>query len=297
MQTRTLRNGSRLRRDIAAWAIMIPSIILFLFYVWEPLAESIRLSFYTAQGFRTIKFVGFQNYRQMIIHPDFTASVANSFTYTALSLAIGFLVPLIMAVAINEVVYGKNLARTSIYLPNIVPGLVTVLIWRFIFSSDKSGGLNMLLDSLGLPGGTYLSNPALVKPVIVLTMTWKSAGATTLIYLAGLQSIDAEHYEAAIIDGAGIWRRMRHITLPNLFNLARTLMILQIIAVFQILYEPILMTNGGPNNASISMMQVVYRYAFEHIDYPHAAAMSVIISIILIALTLLYNKISKPLDA
>jgi multiple sugar transport system permease protein len=292
-----LRRLSRLKYDLGAWFIMAPCAILFLFFIYDPLIESVRLSFFETKGMTTVRFVGFQNYRRMLIHPDFWPSVRNSFMYTFWSLAIGFMVPIVMSVIVNEMIIGKNLARTAIYLPVIVPGLATVVLWRFIFSAEASGGMNMLLAALGLPRTTYLSNPSIVIPIIVLTMTWRNAGSTTLIYLAGLQSIDPQHYEAAIIDGAGVWRRLIHITIPNIYNLARTLLILQIIAVFQIIYEPLVMTNGGPNNASVSMMQVVYRYAFERFDYSHATAMSVIIAVILLALTLVYNRIGKPSEA
>jgi multiple sugar transport system permease protein len=129
-----------------------------------------------------------------------------------------------------------------------------------------------------------------------MSLTWKGAGATTLLYIAGLQGIDPELYEAAIIDGAGILKRIRYITIPNIYNLARTLLILQIISVFQILYEPLVMTNGGPNNASISIMQLVFKFAFERFDYPKAASVSVIICLILAVLTVLYFKINKRKD-
>ena len=293
---RKLRGRTRLLHDIGGWAIMAPGALLFVFFVWIPLFESLRLSFFDTKGFTTTAFVGLKNYRQMLVHPDFWPSLRNSMLYTFWSIIIGFFVPIIMSIIINEMTYGKNITRTGIYLPNIVPGLATVFLWRYIFSAEASGGMNMLLSMLGLPPMAYLSNTTIVIPIIVLTMTWRGAGATTLIYLASLQSINPEYYEAAIIDGAGVRQRIWHITMPNIFNLARTLLILQIIAVFQILYEPMVMTNGGPNNASVSMMQVVYRYAFERFDYSHAAAMSVIVSIILIALTLLYNKVSKPKD-
>ena len=128
-------------------------------------------------------------------------------------------------------------------------------------------------------------------------MTWKGAGATALIYLAALQGINRELYEAAIIDGAGIWSRIVNITIPGLRKLIRTLLILQVISVFQILYEPLVMTNGGPNNASISIMQLVFKYAFEKFDYPKAAAVSVMISVSLVILTVVYNKINKSEDA
>jgi multiple sugar transport system permease protein len=169
-------------------------------------------------------------------------------------------------------------------------------MWGFILRPGKTGVLNVILGQFGIEPMTWLSNPKLTIPLIIVTMTWKAAGATALIYLASLQGINPELYEAAIIDGAGIWHRIRHVTIPGLRNLARTLLILQVISVFQILYEPLVMTNGGPNNASISIMQLVFKYAFEKFDYPKAAAVSVIISIFLITLTAVYNKFNKEKD-
>ena len=285
-----------IKKNISGWIVMVPSLLLFAFFVWEPLLASIRLSLYSAKGIRTIEFVGLKNYIDVFHHPDFLPAVRNTFSYTIWSLIIGFLIPIIMAIIINEMVHAKSLFRVGTYFPSIVPGLATVLMWGFIFKPGKTGVLNILLGTVGIDPQVWLSNPKLTIPLIILAMTWKGAGATALIYLAALQGINPELYEAAILDGAGIWHRVRHVTIPNLRNLIRTLLILQVISVFQILYEPLVMTNGGPNNASISIMQLVYRYAFEKFDYPKAAAVSVIISIFLITLTLIYHKFNKEQD-
>jgi multiple sugar transport system permease protein len=202
----------------------------------------------------------------------------------------------VLAVLINEIRRGKSFFKISVYLPNVVPGIAMVLMWSFIFRPGNTGILNILLNRVGIASQPWLTNPAWTIPLIVTTMTWKGAGATTLLYIAGLQGIDPELYEAAIIDGASILKRVRYITIPCIYNLARTLLILQIISVFQVLYEPLVMTGGGPNNASISIMQLVFRYAFERFDYPKAASVSVIISIILIVLTMAYFKINKRKD-
>lgn len=284
------------KQNISGWIIMAPTLLLFAFFVWEPLLASIRLSLYSAKGMRTIEFVGFKNYIDVFHHPDFLPAVRNTFSYTIWSLVIGFLVPIIMAILINEMVHARSLFRVGTYFPNVVPGLATVLMWGFIFKPGKTGVLNIILGQLGIEPLTWLSNPKLTIPLIIITLTWKGAGATALIYLASLQGVNPELYEAAIIDGAGIWDRIRHVTIPSLRNLARTLLILQVISVFQILYEPLVLTNGGPNNASISIMQLVFKYAFEKFDYPKAAAVSVIISIFLITLTAIYNRFNKVQD-
>ena len=296
IQGQRISAKSFLRKNISGWLLMLPSIILFGFFVWGPLVSCIKISLYSAHGVTLNEFVGFKNYLRVFKHPDFLPALKNTFSYTLWSLIIGFLVPIILALFISEIRRGKGLFKVGVYLPNIVPGMAMVLMFSFIFKPGANGILNVFLAKLGLPASAWLTNPKLTKPLIVIALTWKGAGSTALLYIAGLQGIDPELYEAAIIDGAGIWRRIRYITLPCIYNLARTLLILQIISVFQILYEPLVMTNGGPNNASISIMQLMYRFAFEKYDYPKASAVAVIICIILAVLTVAYNKLNKKKD-
>jgi len=276
---------------------MLPPIILFIFFVWEPLIESVRLSFYDAQGMNLIEFVGVKNYSEVFTYPDFLPALRNTFYYTFWSLIIGFVVPIVLAILINEIRgIKKSIIRTCVYIPNVVPGMAMVMLWGFIFKPGDTGILNILLKYINIGPQPWLTNAKWTIPLIVITLTWKSAGATTLLYIAGLQGIDTELYEAAIIDGANIFNRLRYITMPCIYNLARTLLILQIISVFQILYEPLVLTNGGPNNASISIMHLVFKFAFQIGNYPKAAAVSVIISVILVILTSIYFKISKRKD-
>lgn len=280
------------RKDLTGWLIMLPTILLFAFFVWEPLVESIRLSLYTAKGIRLEKFVGLSNYIKVLKHPDFLAAFSNTFVYILWSLIIGFLVPIIIAVLITETTHFKSFFRVGVYFPNIMPGLAIVLVWKFFFRPGNTGVLNILLEKIGVAPQIWLTNPNWTIPLIVAAMTWKGAGSTALIYMAGISNINPELYEAATIDGAGILSRMRYITVPSIFSLGKTLLILQIISVFQIIYEPLVMTNGGPNNASISVMQLVYNYAFRDYNYPMAASLSVMMSIVLIILSGLYFKLT-----
>ena len=292
---RPVRRG-KWKNNLAAWLVMLPGLALFTFFIWEPLVQALRLSLFEANGMRVVRFVGLDNYRSVLMQPDFWPAVGNTFLYLLWSLVIGYLLPIVLALFIHESARGKSLYRTAVYLPNIVPALATVFLWRYLFKSDAYGGFNQVLSLVGIPPQDWLNNADRVIPMIVITMTWKGAGATALLYLAGLQSISPELYEAAVIDGANVRQRIFHVTLPQLYNLARTLLILQVIAVFQILYEPLVMTNGGPNNASVSLMQLVFRYAFEKYDYSRASAVSVLISFALIALTLLYHRVNREKD-
>jgi multiple sugar transport system permease protein len=140
----------------------------------------------------------------------------------------------------------------------------------------------------------FLSEAHMVIPIVVIIATWKGAGATALIYMAGLAGVNPELYEAATIDGAGIGKRIRHITLPAIFNLGSTLLILQIISIFQIMYEPLVLTKGGPDNASLSLMLLMWRYAFGgRMDFGRASAVAVIISLILLVFTAIYSIVNR----
>lgn len=281
------------KSDTIGWLILLPSIVLFTFFIWEPLIENIRISLYSAKGYTLLEFVGLENYSKVIGDPGFSQVMLNTFGYTLWSLVIGFVVPIVMGILISETVRFRGFFRSAIYFPNIVPGLATVWIWSYFFTPGPTGVLNILLEKIGIDPQTWLTHPGWTIPLIVITMTWKSAGSTALIYMACISGISPDLYEAATIDGAGIWKRIRYITLPSILGNAKTMLILQVIAVFQILYEPMVMTNGGPNGASESLMQRMYNYAYRDYNFPKAAALSVMICIILIILSGIYMLLTR----
>ncbi|MDR0293456.1 MAG: sugar ABC transporter permease [Oscillospiraceae bacterium] len=294
MKKNSRRRFGKWRQEASAWLIMLPGIILFAFFLWAPLLQSVRMSLYQTKNIELTNFIGFDNYISVFKKSDFLQALRNTFSYTLWSLLIGFLIPIFMALAIGETVRGKGFIRTASYIPNILPGLAAVLLWSAFFSAEKSGVINILLAKLGIDRMAFLSQEHMVIPIIVLIATWKGAGATALIYMAGLAGVNPELYEAATIDGAGIWKRIRHITLPAIFNLGSTLLILQIISIFQIMYEPMVLTKGGPDNASLSLMLLMWRYAFGgRMEFGKAAAMGVIISLILLVFTGLYTIVNR----
>lgn len=297
MEVSTIKANTKIKtkfrkRDFIGWLVMLPTLVLFAFFVWEPLLENVRLSLYTATRYQIEDFVGLQNYIKVIKNPDFVAAFKNTFSYTLWSLVIGFFVPMIMGILISETIHMKGLFRVGVYFPNIVPGLATVWIWSYFFTPGPTGVLNIIFGKFGIEPQVWLNNPKWTIPLIIIILTWKSAGSTALIYMASISGISPDLYEAATIDGAGILSRIRYITLPNLFGIGKTMLILQIISVFQILYEPMVLKNGGPNNASISLMMMVYRYAFRDFNFPYAAALSVMICIILVILSGIYMKMT-----
>ena len=289
-----IRGRGKRTQALRSWLIMLPGLILMTFFVWEPLLESIRMSLYKTENVELVEFVGLKNFISVIGKTNFTQALINTFAYTFWSLVIGFLLPIILAMLIGETVRGKGLFRTAAYLPNILPGLAVIILWSAFFSGGKTGVLNILISKLGIPTQTYLTKANLVIPIIITVATWKGAGATALIYMAAMASVNTELYEAAAIDGASVWQRMIHILLPSIKKLSWTMLILQIISVFQIMYEPMVLTKGGPDNASLSLMQLMWQYAFGgSMDYGKASAVAVIVTTILLVMTLIYSYFNR----
>lgn len=279
---------------VKAWLIMLPGLILMTFFVWEPLLESIRMSLYKTENVELVEFVGLDNFISVVTKTNFTQALLNTFGYTFWSLVIGFLLPIFLAMLIGETVRGKGFFRTAAYLPNMLPGLAVIILWSAFFSGGQNGVLNILLSKLGIPAQSYLTRAEWVKPIIIFIATWKGAGATALIYMASMASVNAELYDAAVIDGAGVLARVRHVLLPSIKKLTGTMLILQIISVFQIMYEPMVLTKGGPDNASLSIMQLMWQYAFGGaMNYGKASAVAVIVTLILLVLTAIYSYFDR----
>lgn len=287
-------SGAKTAECAKAWLIMLPSLVLMTFFVWEPLFESVRMSLYKTRNVELIRFIGFDNYISVMKKDDFLQALVNTFSYTFWSLLIGFLLPIVLAILIGETRRSKGFFRTVAYLPNMLPGLAVVILWSSFFSGGQTGVLNILLSAFDIPAQTYLTRAEWVIPIIIMIATWKGAGATALIYMASIAGISPELYEAATIDGAGVWQRILHIMLPAIRKLTGTLLILQIISVFQIMYEPMVLTKGGPDNASLSLMQLMWQYAFGGaMNYGKASAVAVIVTIILLIMTAIYSYFNR----
>ena len=258
------------------------------------------MSLYETKNIQLVRWNNFENFTKVIGKDEFIQALLNTFSYTIWSLAIGFFLPIVLALLIGETRRSKGFFRTAVYLPNMLPGLAVVILWSAFFSAEKYGVLNILLGKAGLvdPASPihFLEDEHLVIPIIIAIATWKGAGATALIYMAGLSGISPELYEAAAIDGATVWQRVFHITIPAIRKLMGTLLILQIISVFQIMYEPMVLTKGGPNNASLSLMQLMWQYAFgggTRLQFGRASAVAVILTGILLVLTIIYSIVNR----
>ena len=275
------------KKDVVAWLIAIPSIILFAFFIWGPLLQNIIFSFFKTSNFDIVSWNGFANYAGIFNDPRFSGALVNTLLYVGYSLLIGFLIPIILAVIISEIVRTKSVFKIGFYIPNIVPAIAVLLMWKTMMDANDYGFFNIILARLGLATSDWISNDTLSIPLIILTLTWKSAGATMLIYLATIQSIPNSLYEASRIKGTSVWQRLRYVTLPALFSNIKLLLIIQIISIFQIFYEPLVFM-GQTNNAANTLGLLIYKLIYTDQNTGRAAALGVITMLILLAFTYVY---------
>lgn len=284
----------KFKTDLLGWCLVLPSLAILCFYTIYPLIGSVQLAFAKTKGFNIVEYCGFDNFRVVLKHPHFLAALKNSIAYVLWSLVIGLFVPVAIAALTGETTRGRGFFRIAMRLPGILPSIASLLILTFFFRGDQQGILNMMFMKMGLDEPfKFLSNKDWTIFWLIICSTWKGAGGTALMYMAAMSDISPELYEAAALDGASPWKRFRHITWPAIQGQFQLLFILQIIGVFQILYEPMVMTAGGPNNASLSLMYLVYRYAFEDMQVGRANALGLVISLFLIGLSIIRYLVQK----
>ena len=228
--------------------------------------------------------------------PDLPTAIGNTLYFALLALVIGYPIPLVTAVLMSSVRRRKGLYSVLAYLPVVVPPVVAVLLWKFFYDGSADGVFNTILGYVGLGPYGWLSSPSLAMPSLVLEATWAAAGGTVIIYLAALLSVPDELYDAAEVDGAGIWRKVWHVSMPQLRGVLLITFILQIIGTVQVFLEPYLFTGGGPANATLTILLMIYDYAFGRSlggNYGAATALSVMLAAFLAVLSLVYFKLTS----
>ncbi|MEV6074611.1 sugar ABC transporter permease [Streptomyces sp. NPDC052069] len=270
----------------------LPMVLTFAYFSWWPIVQSVRLSFEQTNLVGPAQWVGLDNFRNVLDDPLLWTAVENTALFAALALVIGFPVPLFLAVLIAELRRGGTLFRILAYLPVAIPPVVSVLLWKWFYDPD-AGLFNQLLAHVGLGPYPWLQSTDTAMLSIVLEATWAGFGSTVIIYLAALGSVPSELYEAAEIDGAGIWRRVWHITLPSLRGVILIMLLLQIIGTLQVFTEPFVMTDGGPEDSTLTVLMLIYNYAFQNGDYGAATALSVLLALVLGVLSAIYLRATR----
>ena len=284
---------SKFKKNLPGWILILPALLCVYFLIVRPQALGIAYSFAEMKGFRITGFAGLDNYIRVLKDSMFGKLLLNTFSYTLWSIVIGYFVPIFLAIVLNEMVHFRNGFRIITYFPAALPGVAVMMLWYFLYYPDASGLFNMLLMKLGFEPYVWLQDTRWVIPWVVIPMTWHGSGATALYYFAALQGVNRELYEAAVMDGAGFIKRIRVVAFPHIASISLLFLVKQIIGVFSILEQPLQMTDGGPNNASMTLGLQAYRYAFVQGKPQLGMALSVIMFLILCLATVFYFKMEK----
>ena len=250
MVARAIRMSHRGKEELAGYLFISPWIVGFLAFTAGPMVISLYLSMCQADFMTPTIFVGLNNYKKILFNdPLFTKSLANTVFYSFISVPLGLVVGLMIAMLLNAEYFGVRLFRTAYYLPSVVSGVAVALLWTWILN-PQYGILNAGLRSLGLPQPKWLFSEEWAKPALILMSLW-GAGGSMMIFLAGLRGVPQELYEAASLDGAGSASRFFRITLPMITPTLFFTLVTGIIGSFQVFTAAFFMTGGGPNNATL----------------------------------------------
>jgi multiple sugar transport system permease protein len=290
---RWLKGGLQRQEMIEGWLFAAPFILGFILWTAYPMFLSAIMSFTEWDVLTPPKWNGFANYAKLITDDKlFWQSLSNTAYLTFLGVPIGMVAALAVALAMNVKTPLTTVYRTLYFLPSQIPGVANAVLWALIFN-HQFGILNQLLGNIGIEPVNWLFNRDTVKPALIFMGLW-GVGGSMMIYLAGLQGIPQEIYEAAEIDGANIWHRMRHVTLPLLTPVIFFSLIIGIIGSFQGGFTSVyIMTEGGPANYSLVTMLYIYRQAFQYMHMGYASAFAWILFFVILAFTAIQFKMAN----
>ena len=292
---RAARRASRLRESLVGWGFLAPNLTLMAVFLFLPILWALQLSFQDSQGFGSPEWVGLENYAKLVSDPVFWQSFGNTIAFTILTVPITMVGGLGLAVLMNSVLPARGVFRTVIVLPMVISGVASGMIAGIIFY-QSNGIINKVLSAIGLNPVAWQSDglPALISVVIVAI--WLRIGFNMIIYLAGLQGIEPELYEAARIDGAGRWQQLRSITVPLVGPSTFFLLIMNVIASFQVFDLIFVMTGGGPGNSTSVLVTYAYRNGFQIREQGYGAAIGIVILVITLLFTLVQWRTSRMRD-
>lgn len=283
------------RGGLTTLLFLLPLLIIFGVFSWSPIVQAVVMSFQKTNLVTPPTFVGWDNFVAVFNDPLFWIAVRNTAYFAFLAVLIGYPVPLIVAVLMSEVRRFKGLFSVLAYLPVVILPVVSVLLWKIFYDASPTGVFNTILGWFHIPPQPWIQDAATAMPSLVLQATWAGAGGTIIIYLAAMTSVAPELYDAAEVDGASLWGKIWHVTLPQLRGILFITFILQIIATAQVFLQPYLFTGGGPANSTTTILLLIYQYAFTNSlggAYGQATALSLMLAIFLAVLSIVYFRLT-----
>ncbi len=278
------------RNRLWGWLFISPWVVGFLAFTLYPFIASLYYSFTNYNILSAPQWVGLQNYQYMLQDGLFWQSLGNTLYYTIVFVPVSTVVAIAIAMLLNMKIRGQTIYRTLFYLPSVVPLVASSVLWLWLFN-PSFGFIDAFLRAMNLPAPGWLYSDAWVKPSLILMSLW-GIGQPIVIYLAGLQGVPQELYEAALLEGANAWQRIRSVTLPMISPVILFNVILGMIGSFQYFTQAYVMTQGGPDNASLFFALYLYQNAFQYLHLGYACAMAWLLFVLILVATLLVFRSS-----
>jgi multiple sugar transport system permease protein len=277
---------SRRRRILVAYTFMLPSLIVLAVFMFYPLIRAAILSFTNYSVFGVTKYVGLSNYITLLHNSQFWGDLVNTVYYAGVTTPVSVALALALALLLNRRgLPGRGVLRAAIFLPAVVSLAVAAIPFRLMFT-PSIGLITYWLGAIGVHSTDWLDSTTLAMPAVIIVGVWKNVGFYMVIYLAGLQTIPKEFYEAARIDGASAWQRFRNVTWPLLSNTTMFVTIIALIASFQAFDQIFVMTQGGPAFSTETLVMLIYREGFQQFQMGYASAIGYVLVLIILLFSL-----------
>ncbi|GAA1980377.1 sugar ABC transporter permease [Terrabacter lapilli] len=290
-------DSARRREGRAAWILAVPFCLLFLAFTAWPVVQSLFMSFTDtrARDLRNpfaVNIIGFDNFTKALSDPLFRTAAGNTAYFVLVGMPLTLVVALAAAVALDKgITRFRAVFRLGFYMPVITSIVAVAVVWRFLLQ-NPGGLINTVLGWVGIDGPNWLGDPHWSMPSLILMASWRNFGTAMIIFLAGLQAVPGELHEAAAIDGAGAWKRFRHVTMPLLRPTLLFVMVTTAIGYLQFFEEPYVMTRGGPLNSTVSLSMYTYQQ-FGFGNYGLASAMSYLIFVVIAIVTAIQFRLLR----
>ncbi len=291
-------SGLERRTAFSAWVFLAPALLLISAFFFLPVLAALLLSFtdfdiYALGDLGRLRFIGFDNYQRLLHSPLFWTALGNTGYFVAVGGPLSVAVSLGAALLVNaRLTRYPGLFRTAFFLPVVTTLVAVAVVWRYLYH-PRYGLLNYALGLLGIPPIDWLGDPDWAMPAIILMAVWKNFGFNMIIFIAGLQNIPTPLYEAARLDGAGVWAQFRHITLPLLGPTFLFVALMTLIGYCQVFAEPYVMTQGGPVNRTLSIVLLMYEEGFRWWNMGYASALAFILFALILAGSLLQLRMRR----
>ncbi len=288
----TSRRGRRLLEHLEAYAFLLPATAVLAVFHLFPIVYAFYVSLLRWNLIDPVKpFVGAANYVALLSDPKFLAALRNTTYFSVVSVALALPLALGFAVLLNRKLSGMSWYRTAFFIPYVTPLAAAAMVWQWLYHPDQFGLLNYLLGRVGVGQQQWLLNEHLAMPALIVVAIWGSLGRDIVIFLAGLQNISPEYYEAAQIDGADSWQAFRHITLPLLSPTTYFILVISMIGAFKVFALPLFMTGGGPLDRTLTIVYSIYREGFQYFRMGSAAAQAYVLFAIIFLITMLQRRL------